>query len=298
MFRDSVSVVSFVWDVQMLNDYEQRQLAQAVRVLEKPGFVMRAADLLGTPLEKAVGLLPDEAQVRIAQAAQQAVLGALRVSLRTLEYHDPALVEAPPAASNRRHLAMVAASGALGGLFGLPALLLELPLSTTLIMRSIADVARSEGADLQDYATQLECVQVLALGSASTQDDASEVGYLVAREAMAKAVSDAAVHLARHGVQKEGAPALLRLVLQVAERYSLTVSEKFLAQAMPLLGAAGGAAVNALFVSHFQDVARSHFTVRRLERVYGVERISEAYRAAYAELQASQAPRLRRITAT
>jgi hypothetical protein len=36
-----------------------------------------------------------------------------------------------------------------------------------------------------------------------------------------------------------------------------------------VVGALGGAAVNYAFIEHFQEVARGHFTIRRLERVYG-----------------------------
>ena len=39
--------------------------------------------------------------------------------------------------------------------------------------------------------------------------------------------------------------------------------------ALSILGAFGGAAVNAAFMDHFQSTARAHFTVRRLERIYG-----------------------------
>ena len=42
-------------------------------------------------------------------------------------------------------------------------------------------------------------------------------------------------------------------------------------------GAAGGAAVNLIFINHFQDMARGHFTVRRLERKYGEEMIRSEY---------------------
>src|SRR3712207_7386206 len=38
------------------------------------------------------------------------------------------------------------------------------------------------------------------------------------------------------------------------------------AQAVPVLGAISGAAVNTLFIDHFQSLAQGHFTVRRLER--------------------------------
>jgi hypothetical protein len=44
-----------------------------------------------------------------------------------------------------------------------------------------------------------------------------------------------------------------------------------------VLGALGGAAVNAAFMDHFQAVARGHFTVRRLERVYGRGTVRLAY---------------------
>jgi hypothetical protein len=44
-----------------------------------------------------------------------------------------------------------------------------------------------------------------------------------------------------------------------------------------VVGAVGGAAVNLAFIEHFQDVARGHFTVRRLERVYGVDTVRNEY---------------------
>jgi hypothetical protein len=38
-----------------------------------------------------------------------------------------------------------------------------------------------------------------------------------------------------------------------------------------------GAAVNLAFIEHFQNVARGHFTIRRLERAYGIEAVRSAY---------------------
>jgi hypothetical protein len=57
----------------------------------------------------------------------------------------------------------------------------------------------------------------------------------------------------------------------------VVVSQKVAAQAFPVIGALGGAAVNYAFLEHFQDVARGHFTVRRLERIYGKSIIREEY---------------------
>ena len=259
-------------------------LADAVRALERPSVGARIAHVVGSPIERLIGMLPERASSVIAAAARKAIHGALYLSLRTLATNGPLSRGAPPPASNGWHKAASAASGALGGAFGLAALGVELPVSTTIMMRSIADVARSEGADLADRQVQLECVMVLGLGGSNTNDDAAEVGYFAVREAMTRAVSNAASHLARHGLAKEGAPALVRLITLIAERYSVNVTEKAAAQLVPLIGAVGGATINTIFIDHFQSVARGHFVVRRLERQYGVAAVREKYRELVAEL--------------
>ena len=67
----------------------------------------------------------------------------LAVALRTME-------KEPKAASRLLYKALAAVSGAVGGGFGLAALPVELPISTIIMLRSIGDVARSEGEDLAD----------------------------------------------------------------------------------------------------------------------------------------------------
>jgi hypothetical protein len=47
---------------------------------------------------------------------------------------------------------------------------------------------------------------------------------------------------------------------------------------VPILGALSGALVNVIFIQHFQDIARSHFRVRGLERKYGAEFIRAEYK--------------------
>jgi hypothetical protein len=48
---------------------------------------------------------------------------------------------------------------------------------------------------------------------------------------------------------------------------------------VPLIGAAGGMAVNLLFIRHFQNMARGHFIIRRLEKKYGTEAMKTLYRS-------------------
>ncbi len=175
------------------------------------------------------------------------------------------------------HKIGVSLTGAAGGLFGLPALIVELPISTTIMLRSIADIARNEGEEIAGEDGKAACIQVFALGGPSNSDDASETGYFAVRAALSRSVAKAAEFIAEKGIVEEGAPLILRMIISVAQRFSIQVTEKAAAQAIPLIGAAGGAAINALFIDHFQDMARGHFIVRRLERKYGEDVVQEAY---------------------
>lgn len=260
-----------------LGPQDLEQLREAVRRLEHPSFGARVAHLVGAPVEKLIGFLPRRANAVIAFAARKAIGAALRVSLTTMDTR--ARAGGVRKSSDWWHLGATAATGAVGGAFGLTALAIELPLTTTIMLRSIADIARSEGADLSDPAVRLDCVRVLAMGGNASSDDAAEVGYYAAREAMSRMVSDAARYVAHHGVQKESAPVLVGLVKAIAERYSIQVSEKAAAQWMPVLGAIGGATLNSVFMDHFQSMARGHFIVRRLERLHGPEAVRTAYQA-------------------
>ncbi len=158
-----------------------------------------------------------------------------------------------------------------GGLFGLPGLLVELPITTTLMLSAIADIARSEGEDIHSVEARLACMEVFALGGRSEEDDAADTGYYGLRLALALPVSAAARHLRRHGLNA-GGPTLIDLITVISSRFGVTVSEKAAAQLVPL-----GAAVNSVFIHHFQSMARHHFTIRRLERKYGPELVRRAY---------------------
>jgi len=249
-------------------------LRQAKILLEHPGLAAKASNLLGSPIEKGLALLPGQWAEKVGDATRKAIEVALSTALKTMGSDT-----ATKTSSNWWHKSAVFASGAVGGAFGLPALAVELPVSTTIIMRSIADIARSEGEDLSSHDVRLQCVQVLALGGAAKNDDAAETGYFAARAALSEAITAAAKHLAAGGLNSKMAPPLIRLITDIAARFSIVVTEKAAAQAIPLVGAAGGALINTLFISHFQDMARGHFTVRRLERLYGPERVKEAYAA-------------------
>ncbi len=246
-------------------------LKKAKTLLENPGIAVKITNLMGSPIEKGFELLPENWNAKIGELTQHALSKAIHTAVFTLK-------DSPDEkSSNLWHKIAVATTGGVGGFFGLPALAVELPISTTIMLRSIADIARSEGDAISKIETKIACIEVFAFGGTSKSDDASESGYFATRAALAQTVSKAAKYMAQKGIAEEGAPALVRLIIQVAERFSIQVSEKVAAQAVPAIGAAGGAIINTLFIDHFQDMARGHFIVRRLERKYGKKIVEETY---------------------
>ncbi|WP_323017971.1 EcsC family protein [Castellaniella sp.] len=249
-------------------------LRVARQLLENPGLAARMTDLLGAPIEKALDMLPTGLHGRIADVTRAALSKAADAAILTLG-------DAPGGGSaDKWHKWGAALSGGVGGFFGIAGLTVELPVSTTLMMRSIAAIARSEGESLQDADTRRACLMVFAMGGKADTDDAAESGYYAVRVALARAVGQAVDYVgAKVAADKAAAPAMVRLIAVIADRFGIQVTEKVAAQAVPALGAAGGALVNTLFIDHFQSMARGHFTVRRLERKYGEETIRAAYLA-------------------
>lgn len=251
-------------------DYDD--LRHAVALLEKTRFIARLTHFAGQPIEKMIDTLPDGASERLQGVVRATVTRLLGMAIKTMG--DRQHQEASP----RIHKVAGGLSGAIGGAFGLTALAVELPLSTALMLRAIADIARSEGEDVASVESRLACLEVFALGGRSAGDDGAETGYYAVRAALAKALSEAAQHIAAKGLTDKSAPVLVRFIAQISSRFGALVSEKVAAQAVPIIGAAGGAAINLLFMDHFQETARGHFIIRRLERTYDAKTIRNAYR--------------------
>ena len=269
--------------VAPLPETDQAELERARALLESPGLAVQLANVIGAPIESLMRGLPGPASRLVDKAARKAVEVAFEAARRTLRDDSPA------DASLRLHQAAVAGTGAVGGFFGLPGLLVELPVTTATMLRSIADIARSEGAAPGEPGTRLDCLQVLALGGTRPDDDGAESGYFATRAALAQQVTAATRYVAG-GMGSGSAPAIVQLVNGIASRFSIPVTQKALAQATPLVGAATGATLNLIFMRHFQAAARGHFIVRRLERKHG----ETAVRAAYATLVKGAQKRSRR----
>lgn len=255
----------------VLSDTDQAALIEAVRVLEQPSLPGRLSILIGHQIDLAETIVPE----RLIKAANVAAAAALRVALRTAVASLP---QSGKLSKPRFHTALAALSGAAGGAFGLATLPVELPLSTTIILRSIAEIARDAGENVDDPSVALACLQVFALGGGEEAGPASNSGYLAVRAMLSKSVQQATRVMLQRGLADETAPALVRFLGQIVTRFGVVVSQKLVAQAIPVIGAVAGAAINAAFADHYQSLARAHFAVRRLERLYGVDVIAREFR--------------------
>ncbi len=138
---------------------ETEDLKRAIACLEGTSFAKRLTDAIGRPIGALSRNVPLPARRLVAHASKTALRGALKLALRTID------LKRAPKAGHRAHRLAAAASGALGGAFGLAALPVELPLSTTILLRSIAEIAREEGEDLSAPQAGLACVEVFAPSS-------------------------------------------------------------------------------------------------------------------------------------
>ncbi|WP_058835067.1 EcsC family protein [Luteimonas abyssi] len=263
--------------VPTLSPRDLAELREARALLESPGVAAQLANLVGAPVEYLLAYrLPRAATRLVHGGVQLALRQSLRLATRTLG-QAPSVARAP---RTRLHTAAVACTGAAGGAFGMAGLIAELPVTTTLILRSVAEVARSEGERLDDPEALLACYEVLTMGGKSARDDGAESGYFAARAVLAQQITVAAEYVAAHGLMSSGAPALVQVMSSVASKFSVKIGHKMAAQSVPVIGAASGATLNTLFMRHFQRTARGHFVVRRLERLHGREVIRNAYEAA------------------
>jgi EcsC protein family len=238
-----------------LTDAERARLAEAAGILlDARGIVIRASEWLGGRLRgigsryAAIGpdllgrhLLGESAQARYQALVEAALRHAYRVGTLGLD-----TVSARPPRRRAGRL-VAAATGGASGLIGAPAIAADLPVTTCLMMRSIAEIARAHGEDLTSADTRQACIEVFAFGGPEIADEDIDIAWWTIRGSLSHA-------------------SIALLIRQIAARFGAMLSQKYLAQAVPLIGAAAGSTLNYVFMDYYQRMARVHFTLRELER--------------------------------
>jgi hypothetical protein len=244
-----------------MTDYEQSQMWQAaILVADSRGLLMRTTAMFGRRVEGLRSRLMqagsrfggagfDGFSKRVAQAVEDVLWNSYEFASAGLEVM-PRIARPKAARGNRLHKLATTLSGFASGFVGLPGTFVDIPFSTTMILRTIAETARDCGEDLSSEETKRACLEVLAFGGFGEAEESTETGYWATRVGM----NHAAVSV---------------LIKSAAARFGVVLSEKFLAQAVPVAGAISGGALNYAFTDHYQRMARVHFTLRALERRTG-----------------------------
>ena len=255
-----------------LSASEIQFVKEAQAFLENPSFLMKAANLVGKPLDRGLKMLPAGVQTKIHGAVESSMKKGLEVVSKSVVQEAKSFEGAIESSRKQGwfHTAASFGTGALGGFFGVASLPIELPVTTAIMLRSIVSTARDFGHDISSPDVQLECLYVLSLGSSG--DKAVNSAYWTSRLAFTDIIRQAA-----REIEKTSGPLLVRFLAQVAARFELVVSEKAMAELVPVVGALGGGAINAAFSEHFNTAARFHFGIRALEKKHGEDVVQAAY---------------------
>ncbi len=278
----------------IMNESDKNFIAEAAQFFLDPGPVAKSLNWIGKPIEALTHRLPEKAQKIISLAAKKAIEKALVAAVRSLpdssaSSHKPSqpIDEKASHLSGWIHKASTTLTGGVSGFVGLPALPIELPVTTVLILRGILDQARLFGHDIQDMEIRMECLMIFSLGTNTPSEDSMESAYFLARTAHAQAVRQAAQYLSKlssqelaEALQRGSAPALVRLVAQIARAFEIRVSQKAIAGVVPFMGALTGGALNFAFTDFYSKAARYHFGVRSLEKKYGTEMVHDLMKQA------------------
>ncbi|MDA9089718.1 EcsC family protein [Maribacter arcticus] len=271
--------------VDIISKEDLEAIKKAKTSMENIGWVIKGVNMVGNTLETGAQFIPEKALNVLQKSTERILLGLLKANLLTIsknkELKEPSKVT---------YKAIAMGSGALGGFFGsltgvgTAIFASEMTITTKFILRSIMDIARSQGEDIYSLEGQMQCLEVFALGGQSKDDDGMDTSYYLARAALSSSLKEvtaaslkAAIKAAANSTALLGSNAMTKFITQIAARFSVLITEKFMAQAVPIVGAVGGGSMNFIFVNHFQKMATAHFTLRRLERKYGEEPVKKTY---------------------
>ncbi|OQX07257.1 MAG: hypothetical protein BWK80_49685, partial [Desulfobacteraceae bacterium IS3] len=253
-----------------IEDKDMADLKKAKALLEKGSFVINIANFFGYLGEKIGDRLSPERREKISAYNVMLIEKSYELTMTTMSDSDF------PQESDGRHLFYVTVSGAVGGV-GILTLFAELPVTTVLMLRAVADIAKDEGEDYRQFETKIAALEVFALGGDSFDEKTGETGYYAIRALLDKPLEESSKDIAKKGAAGIGAPFAVQFIAKVAAKYQSAVSLQVTALAVPVAGAVAGAIINVAFLDFFQEKARGHFIVRRLERKYGIEEIKQSY---------------------
>lgn len=254
------------------NQFESRR-SNACAILEEEEFrrVIEAAEIyvssrtvlmsfvatLGNVVDRGINRIPEDWRGEITKKIRETLDFAQRVSI--VQMDD----EPGRRSSGERYTAMAMATGVAGGTLGLPSVLAELPITTGLILRAIADIGRAHGHRLNDPEFRATCIEVFAYGGPLDDDDDADITFIAS---------------------KLGAIEVSELVAKVAIRYAAALAPKIVAMSVPVAGSVLGAGVNWAYMNFYQSMARVLFMLHPIQRKYDRAQVRSCFGSLVREL--------------
>ncbi len=209
----------------------------AARYRAAGGIGVQLLTALGGKAEHLLEKLPAPVRGGLEAATER----ALRLAMRAANSSRKTV----PDQADWVNTAVTTAMGAAGGFGGLPSALVELPATTTVLLRIIQGVAAENGFDPASESVQFDCIRVFAAAGPLADDDGADLGFVTLRLTLTGG-------------------AMQRLIATVAPRLATVLGQKLAAQTVPVLGAVAGATTNYIYCDYYREIAHVHFGLRRL----------------------------------
>ena len=212
----------------------QRYQAAAARPL------MKLAKFAGSKIENVMGNIPDGFEAEL----QNAIKVALEKAYDASDYISNKSYT--PTVPSYFHKIMATVTGMIGGFAGLAGAAVEMPVSITTMFGSFQKIAEEYGFDRSEEETKLECLKVFSMGGPLDEDDSLDLSFASAKLGL----SGQAVHA---------------IIATVSQRFSIMITQKLGASAVPILGALSGGALNYAFISYYEEMAHIRFRLKQLQ---------------------------------
>ncbi len=217
------------------------------------GGLLALAAKAGERADQVIDWLPDNFEDKLQGVVDLALRQAYAIAFTS---HGGRRRKGAKPIRNREgfHRFATGLAGAVGGAGGIATTLADLAVTTTLILRSVQEIAASYGEDLDAPDVRAQCIAVFGMGGPLADDDSLDTGLWAGRIALSN----------------QSVSATIRAVVP---QFGKTLSEGLLARAAPLVGAAAGAAINSAFTRYYQKMAHVNFRLRRLARGHSPDEV-------------------------
>ena len=229
----------------------------------KPAILPRFARALSRPAGWiASRLIPVEAIELVLTGADMAADATLRRALVDHDFSDLAACDAAAEQARRWAIGYGMTSGGAAGAVGAVGLVVDVPTSIALAMRTARAVGLCYGYGESGPAERSFVMSVLSLAGANTRADKEKALRFVDAVNRPEAIQDHDYQ----AIMRMGGPgtASVAAVRKVAEQLGVNLAQRKAGQIVPVFGAVIGATVNAAFLSDVAMAARYAYRERWL----------------------------------